>query len=209
MWPMCQPVLGWGRRSRPVPIRDRTRSSRFSVVEAERVSYRKNTRKLAHAGRRMQMEICEQNIPLCFAKMSSARSVPRRWRRLATGLAMPARHRASSHDVRPVPEPPWRTPFRFPHPGRPRTREPRPAPAVGQPAAHLGPPAPTLERPRVLARPFPAVDGHRPRRTSSAPHLEILLLLLPPVANASVAEQGRAGAATNPPAQHGQGRGAA
>src|SRR5450759_878645 len=92
---------------------------------------------------------------LCFAKRSSARSDPRRWRRLATGLAMPARHRASSHDVRPVPEPPWRAAVRLPHPGRPRTREPRPAPAVGQPAAHLGPPSPTQERPAfwlVLSR---------------------------------------------------------
>ena len=235
-------------------------------------------------------------VRLCFAKRSSARSVPRRWRRLATGLAMPARHRASSHDVRPVPEPPWRTPFRFPHPGRPRTREPRlrqqlanlrrtsgrprlrksdrafwlvlsrlwsrwadvlvvvkpdtvvrwhragfrlfwrwksrsRSPTEGDVSAevktlirqmadaNVGWGAPRIHGEllklgidigeRSVSRWMPPKLRNRPRRTSSAPNLEVLLRLLPPVANASVAEQGRAGAATNPPAQHGQGRGAA
>ena len=68
---------------------------------------------------------------------------------------------------------------------------------------------PYAETPRGIGPPRMPRPRHRPRRAAPVPDPEVLLRLLPSVANSSVPGQGRAGAATGPPAQHGQGRGAA
>src|ERR1022692_3878168 len=66
------------------------------------------------------------------------------------------RHRASSGDGCPDPEPPGSPGFRPPYPREPCTREPCPSPAVGQPATHVEPPPPEHERSRVLVGPVHA-----------------------------------------------------
>ena len=64
------------------------------------------------------------------------------------------RHRASSRDGCPDPEPPRSPAFRPPYPRGPCTGKPCPSPTVVQPAANIEPRPPRQLRPRILVGPL-------------------------------------------------------